>query len=119
MGFCDAGVGDCRRGVDVVGKAVLLLEIIICSYTTVKFCGVLRWNVGDDTAIALLLGIVCGAAGGWRFAVVGPVSTIVGAVDDGVSVVLLVLIANILSIIEYLLSICKSKNKKCFIKDKG
>ena len=49
----------------------------------------------------------------------GPVSTIVGAVDDGVSVVLLVLIANILLIIEYLLSICKSKNKKCFIKDKG
>ena len=114
MEFCDAGVGDCRRGVDVVGKTVLLLEVIICSYTTVKFCGVL-----DDTAIALLLGIVCGAAGGWRFAVVGPVSTIVGAVDDVVSVVLLVLIANILSIIEYLLSICKSKNKKCFIKDKG
>ena len=115
MGFCDAGVGDCRRGVDVVGKAVLLLEVIICSYTAVEFCGVLRWNAGDDTATALLVGIVCGA-GGWRFAVVifGPVSTIVGAVDDGVSVVLLVLIANILSIIEYLLSICKSKNKKMF-----
>ena len=115
MGFCDADVGDCRRGVDVVGEVVLLLKIIICSsYTTVKFCCVL-----DDTAIALLLGIVCGAAGGWRFAVVGPVSTIVGAVDDVVSVVLLVLIANILLIIEYLLSICKSENKKCFIKDKG
>ena len=108
MEFCDAGVGDCRRGVDVVGKAALLLEAIICSYTAVEFCGVLRWNAGDDTATALLVGIVCGA-GGWRFAVV-----IFGAVDDGVSVVLLVLIANILSIIEYLLSICKSKNKKMF-----
>ena len=118
MEFCGAGVGDCRRGVDVVGKAALLLDAIICSYI-VEFCGVLRWNAGDDTVTALLVGIVCGD-GGWRFAVVifGPVPTIVEAVD-GVSVVLLVLIANIFSMIEYLLSICKSKNKKCFIKDKG